>query len=89
MFITSLKYKMIWFAELQQQVVVNKWYSKRRFGNICFFLGKEGVIYNGIPDWLYSHTPELKSDTLAFSTDGSYLSFLSFDDSQVSKYEYV
>lgn len=51
--------------------------------------GKEGVIYNGIPDWLYSHTPELKSDTLAFSTDGSYLSFLSFNDSQVSKYEWV
>ncbi|XP_037032267.1 inactive dipeptidyl peptidase 10-like isoform X3 [Bradysia coprophila] len=51
--------------------------------------GKEGVIYNGIPDWLYSNTPELKSDTLLFSTDGSYLSFLSFNDSQVKKYEYT
>ncbi|KAJ6637363.1 Inactive dipeptidyl peptidase 10 [Pseudolycoriella hygida] len=50
--------------------------------------GQEGVIYNGIPDWFYSNTPELKSDTIAFSTDASYLSYLSFNDSLVSKYEY-
>ncbi|KAJ6648221.1 Inactive dipeptidyl peptidase 10 [Pseudolycoriella hygida] len=51
--------------------------------------GEKGVIYNGVADWLYANTPELKSSTLAFSTDGSYLSFLSFNDSLVSKYEYT
>ncbi|XP_037029793.1 inactive dipeptidyl peptidase 10-like isoform X2 [Bradysia coprophila] len=50
--------------------------------------GNEGVIYNGIPDWLYSNVPELKTDTVAFSTDATYLSYLSFNDSLVSKYEY-
>lgn len=49
--------------------------------------GKDGIIYNGIPDWLYSNTPELKGDTLAFSTDSGYLSFLSFNDTPVDKYE--
>lgn len=52
-----------------------------------YFAGIDGIIYNGIPDWLYLNTPELKSDTLAFSTNGSYLSFLSFNDSQVNEYE--
>lgn len=52
-------------------------------------LGIDGVIYNGIPDWLYSHTPELETETIAFSTDASYLSYLSFNDSLVSKYEFV
>lgn len=58
---------------------------------MCYFLiaGIDGIIYNGIPDWLYLNTPELTSDTLAFSTNGSYLSFLSFNDSQVADYEYV
>lgn len=51
--------------------------------------GNEGVIYNGIPDWLYSNVPELKTDTIAFSTDATYLSYLSFNDSLVSKYEFV
>lgn len=58
---------------------------------IFFFLlneGVDGVIYNGIPDWLYLNTPELRSDTLAFSSNGSYLSYLSFNDSQVNEYEY-
>lgn len=47
----------------------------------------DGVVYNGIPDWLYSNTPELAGDTLAFSPDGGHLSFLSFNDSDVDKYE--
>lgn len=49
--------------------------------------GKRDLILNGIPDWLYSHTPELHGDTLAFSTNGGYLSFLSFNISNVQKYE--
>lgn len=50
--------------------------------------GEMGVVYNGIPDWMYSHTPELASETITFSPDGSYLSYLMFNDSLVQKYEY-
>lgn len=49
--------------------------------------GKEENILNGIPDWLYKNTPELNGDTIAFSTNGSYLSFFSFDITNVQKYE--
>lgn len=49
--------------------------------------GKAGEIYNGIPDWYYSHIPDLKSDTVAFSTDGAYLSYLSFNDTEVNEYK--
>lgn len=51
------------------------------------FTGLANVIYNGIPDWLYSSTPELHSETLAFSPDGLYLSFISFNDTQVKEYK--
>lgn len=49
--------------------------------------GKAGVIYNGIPDWFYAHIDDLKSDTVAFSTDGAYLSYLSFNDTEVNEYK--
>jgi Dipeptidyl peptidase IV (DPP IV) N-terminal region len=49
--------------------------------------GKKDSILNGIPDWLYSNTPDLSGDTLAFSSNGGYLSFLSFNISNVQKYE--
>lgn len=49
--------------------------------------GEKGVIYNGIPDWMYSNIPELKSETLAFSPDGMFLSFLMFNDSLVKEYQ--
>ena len=51
--------------------------------------GQDGVLYNGIPNWLYSNTPELLSETLAFSPDGLYLSFFTFNDSLVKEYQYV
>ncbi|XP_059618218.1 inactive dipeptidyl peptidase 10 isoform X3 [Phlebotomus argentipes] len=51
--------------------------------------GKKGVIYNGIPNWLYSNISDLKSDAVAFSPDGLYLSFLSFNDTQVKEYRYT
>lgn len=49
--------------------------------------GERGTIYNGIPDWFYANTADLKSDTIAFSPDGAYLSYLSFNDSQVDEYK--
>lgn len=49
--------------------------------------GKPGVIYNGIPDWFYSNVPSLKSETIAFSSDGSYLSYLTFNDTLVNQYK--
>lgn len=49
--------------------------------------GKMGVIYNGIPDWLYANVPDLKSDTIAFSNDGTYLSYLTFNDTFVNEYK--
>ncbi|XP_055713714.1 inactive dipeptidyl peptidase 10 isoform X2 [Phlebotomus papatasi] len=51
--------------------------------------GKKGVIYNGIPNWMYSNISDLRSDTIAFSPDGLYLSFLSFNDTQVKEYRYT
>lgn len=45
------------------------------------------MIYNGIPDYLYSTTPELQSETLAFSPDGLYLAYLTFNDTQVKEYK--
>lgn len=56
--------------------------------NIKFnFAGKKDYILNGIQDWLYANTPELNGDTIAFSKNGSYLSFLSFNITNVEKYE--
>jgi hypothetical protein len=55
--------------------------------SLCYVIGKKDTILNGIPDWLYSNTPDLNGDTLAFSTNGGYLSFLSFNISNVQKYE--
>lgn len=49
--------------------------------------GKADTIYNGIPDWFYTNIPELKGDTVAFSADGSYLSYLTFNDTRVNEYK--
>lgn len=51
--------------------------------------GLPGLVYNAIPDWLYDNTPELKSETVAFSSDGKFLSFISFNDTEVDRYEYA
>lgn len=53
------------------------------------FTGTPGIIYNGIPNWFYANTPELKSETIAFSPDGVYLSYMEFNDSQVEEYKLV
>lgn len=49
--------------------------------------GADSLIYNGIPDWFYANVPELRSDTIAFSTDGSFMSYLSFNDTGVHEYK--
>lgn len=49
--------------------------------------GKKGLVYNAIPNWMYSNIKELKSPTLAFSPDRQYLSFLTFNDTQVEEYK--
>lgn len=66
-----------------QMRFVQTWFDR------LYWTGKKGLIYNGIPDWFYANTPELKSETIAFSTDGSFLSFLSFNDTNVNEYRYV
>ncbi|KAL9884330.1 inactive dipeptidyl peptidase 10 isoform 3-T5 [Glossina fuscipes fuscipes] len=53
--------------------------------------GQAGIIYNGIPDWTYENVPELNSKrtSMAFSLDGLYLAFLTFNDSEVTEYKYT
>ena len=55
--------------------------------------GQEGVVFNGIPDWLYSDKIFGQSDrsqqsAIWFSPEGTKLSFASFDDSKVSPISY-
>lgn len=56
--------------------------------------GQEGVIFNGVPDWLYSDRIFAQSDhgqkssAIWFSPEGTKLSFASFDDSKVSPISY-
>ncbi|XP_062536319.1 dipeptidyl peptidase 4 isoform X2 [Armigeres subalbatus] len=51
--------------------------------------GESEYLLNGVPDWLYSNVAELKSAALSFSPDGQYLSYLSFNISNVQKYQYI
>ncbi|KAH8397884.1 hypothetical protein KR222_004796 [Zaprionus bogoriensis] len=53
--------------------------------------GAAGVFYNGVPDWTYENVPELESrrSSIAFSPDGLFLAFLSFNDSDVNEYKYT
>lgn len=49
--------------------------------------GAAGLIYNGIPDWFYKNVPELRGETIAFSDDGSFMSYMSFNDTGVNEYK--
>ncbi|XP_034662101.1 inactive dipeptidyl peptidase 10 [Drosophila subobscura] len=53
--------------------------------------GMGGVFFNGVPDWTYEHVPELDSrrSGMAFSPDGLFLAFLSYNDSDVNEYKYT
>lgn len=50
--------------------------------------GEPGVIYHGIPDWVYEEEV-LGSDAAAWiSKDGKYLAYASFDDTEVETFTY-
>lgn len=50
--------------------------------------GEPGVIYHGIPDWVYEEEV-LGSDAAAWiSHDGKYLAYASFDDTDVETFTY-
>lgn len=50
--------------------------------------GVEGVVYNGIPDWVYEEEV-LGTDAASwFSPDGRYLAFIKFNDTQVREAVY-
>lgn len=72
-------------------VYKNDVYYKPRVQNDLVYrlttTGIAGIIYNGIPDWLYENIPELRGDTIAFSDDGSYMSYFSFNDTGVNEYK--
>uniref|UniRef100_A0A1W7RAN4 Venom dipeptidyl peptidase 4 n=1 Tax=Hadrurus spadix TaxID=141984 RepID=A0A1W7RAN4_9SCOR len=51
--------------------------------------GVEGVIYNGIPDWLYENEIFLSNKALWWSNDGTKLCFASFNDSLITPLEYT
>lgn len=63
--------------------------SSRVCVRVSTALGRAGVVYNGIPDWTYENVPELngRSSGLAFSPDGLFLAFLTFNDSDVNEYK--
>lgn len=69
----------------------NDLYYKPRVQNdlVCRLTttGAAGLIYNGITDWFYANVPELRGDTIAFSADGSFMSYLSFNDTGVHEYK--
>lgn len=50
--------------------------------------GIPGVIYNGIPDWLYEHEILKTGHSLWFSNDGKYLMFVTYNNTRVGEYKY-
>ncbi|KPJ11944.1 Venom dipeptidyl peptidase 4 [Papilio machaon] len=50
--------------------------------------GIPGVIYNGHTDWVYEEDVMYTGQATWFSTDGSYLAFASFNDTEVEAYSY-
>ncbi|KAJ8683542.1 hypothetical protein QAD02_019334, partial [Eretmocerus hayati] len=50
--------------------------------------GQPGIIYNGVPDWLYQEEVLPRSDCTWPSHDGSFLLFASFNDTKVTELEF-
>nr|XP_003707763.1 PREDICTED: venom dipeptidyl peptidase 4 isoform X1 [Megachile rotundata] len=45
--------------------------------------GKPGVVFNGIPDWVYEEEVLASASALWFSPDGKHLAFITFNDTNV------
>ncbi|KAL1494674.1 hypothetical protein ABEB36_010240 [Hypothenemus hampei] len=50
--------------------------------------GEEGVIYNGVPDWVYEEEVLGSGSALWFSPDGNYLAYAKFNDTNVKGFTY-
>lgn len=50
--------------------------------------GVPGVVFNGVPDWLYEHEILRTEHSLWFSNDGKYLMFVTYNDTAVGEYRY-
>ncbi|XP_055547691.1 venom dipeptidyl peptidase 4 [Wyeomyia smithii] len=50
--------------------------------------GVPGVIYNGVPDWVYEEEVFGTDATLWFSNDGTHIAMASFDDIDVKEFSY-
>ncbi|CAH1163711.1 unnamed protein product [Phaedon cochleariae] len=50
--------------------------------------GRPGVVFNGVPDWLYENYILKTSHAIWFSPDGIYLLYVAFNDSVVGEYKY-
>ncbi|XP_069698609.1 venom dipeptidyl peptidase 4-like [Periplaneta americana] len=53
------------------------------------FSGVPGVIYNGVPDWVYEEEVLGSGSALWFSPNGASLAFASFNDTEVRTASYV
>uniref|UniRef100_A0A6P7GH46 Venom dipeptidyl peptidase 4 n=1 Tax=Diabrotica virgifera virgifera TaxID=50390 RepID=A0A6P7GH46_DIAVI len=52
------------------------------------YTGQSDIIFNGIPDWLYENYILKTSHALWFSSDGIYLLYVTFNDTNVGEYKY-
>lgn len=50
--------------------------------------GVPGVLFNGVPDWLYENEILHTEHSLWFSNDGKYLMYMTFNDTNVGDYQY-
>lgn len=50
--------------------------------------GRRGVVFNGVPDWLYENEILKTSHAVWFSPDGLYLLYVTFNDTNVEEYRY-
>ncbi|KFM59889.1 Dipeptidyl aminopeptidase-like protein 6, partial [Stegodyphus mimosarum] len=47
-----------------------------------------GIVFNGVPDWLYEEIILKSNKALWWSPDGSFLCFATFNDSKIGTYYY-
>ncbi|XP_039280693.1 venom dipeptidyl peptidase 4-like [Nilaparvata lugens] len=53
------------------------------------FTGVPGIIFNGVCDWVYDDEIYVQTIAFYFSTDGAFMSYLSFNDSNVPTEHYL